>query len=226
MTQRLSDAIDTRFEFEGPPSPFRNLRLVEANAEWEAARVADVERALATVPESFRWATELGDGNAFPKRIKVADDVFAQLMGTDADRSVVLGGPSGVGKTSVAVAIWARRVRQGPRRGSELFVSSLDLAKSYDTHHRREPGYGELVDRAIAAPQLVIDDLGFETVTSFAKVAGAVIYERHQRRRPTIVTTSLDRAGLVAAYGGGVVRRMIECAVVEKLVRRDGGGVG
>ena len=94
------------------------------------------------------------------------------------------------------------------RRAS--FVTGYSLARaSKHTPLGQEP---ELIRRATSASLLVLDDLGTEThgLRQHAAVVAEVIHERHQRYRPTIVTTYLTRPLMVEHYGDGIARRIEE----------------
>jgi DNA replication protein DnaC len=73
-----------------------------------------------------------------------------------------------------------------------------------------------LVDRAIGATLLVLDDLGMdvEVFRTSGSAVREVLYERHAAYKPTIVTTYLTAPDLAKHYGQGLSRRLGEGTVL------------
>lgn len=95
-----------------------------------------------------------------------------------------------------------------------LFVSAIDLgvARAHERLGREAP----LVERAMGAPLLVLDDLGAEQLTALSAV-GDVIHKRHAGMMPTIISTGFAEQGIAARYGDGIARRVFEGAVVIRV---------
>lgn len=180
---------------------------------WDCARraaeKADAERlrlaAIETIPPRYRWA--LSWTPEFAERVKVAD-VRAVIRKVLASDRVVFAGPSGSGKTSLACACL-------PRFPGGVFVSALRLGMARQQSALGDGEAGE-VERAIAAPLLLIDEVGGEAKTATNAVRD-VIFARHDLDRPTWVTTGFTRAQLAETYGDGALRRMVEDAYVVRL---------
>lgn len=136
------------------------------------------------------------------------------------DTLTILGG-AGRGKTSLAAAVALAVCDAGAsadatdaaydRARRVLWVDVSDLAAA---RRRHSLGADEapLVRRAIGASLLVIDELGTERGDSgwTTDAVRDVIWARFGERRPTVVTSPLDRAALGAKYGGGGERRLFE----------------
>ena len=72
----------------------------------------------------------------------------------------------------------------------------------------------DVVD-ALRATVLVIDDLGAEDPRALRSAIPDVLHKRHRDPRlTTIVTTGLGESELGKLYGGGLVRRLFEGAVL------------
>jgi hypothetical protein len=177
------------------PTPARTARLRRASASLERS-----------IPTAYSWATL--DAPELPGRVYVP----AIGIGKIAYREprVCLTGTTRAGKTSLAVAMLRAWVATYER--AAMFVPAHRLGMARLQH---PAGHGEavLVEAAIEAPMVLLDDLGSERDFPTNPIAD-VIFERHAQDRPTWMTTGLTRESLVARYGAGVVARLFERARV------------
>ena len=167
---------------------------------------ASLER---SIPSAYAWATL--DAPELPERV-YGPAIGIGQMAYHQPR-VCLIGPSRVGKTSLAVAMLRAWVAQHER--SAMFVASHRLGMAR-IQHPAGHGEAELVEAAMRAPLVLLDDLGSERDFGMSPVAD-VVFERHAHDRPTWITTGLTREPLVARYGAGVVARLFERARVISL---------
>jgi hypothetical protein len=93
-----------------------------------------------------------------------------------------------------------------------MFVAAHRLGVAR-IQHPAGHGEAELVEAAMKAPLILLDDLGSERDFPTNPIPD-VIVERHAQDLPTWVTTGLPREPLVARYGAGVVARLFERARV------------
>lgn len=209
-----------------PPKSDEEMAAYEAErAKAAAARAAkELEDAWQRlVPPLFHWAhpkdPELGK-RTWPrdreKRLVPPAVVAGQIE--RADRSVLLMGQAGSGKTTLALA--ALRARFLRRPHDVAFVPARVLGLCRIMH---PAGHGEPpeVTRALRVGLLVLDDLGNERQTA-NNACPEVIFERFDAMRPTWVTTGLERAELEQLYGHGVVRRLYERATVIRCEKPEG----
>lgn len=174
-------------------------------------RERDTERRkrelAATIPPRYDWATL--DAPLLPSRLACGLPAPERVEEVLRSQRVVFVGKAGSGKTSLAVAL----LREVARRGADaMFVQAYRLA----TARARHPlGHGEppLLEAAMAATVLLVDDIGNERQTELSDVR-ATIFERHDYERTIWVTTALSSAELASMYGGGFVRRLTERAAV------------
>ena len=107
-------------------------------------------------------------------------------------------GPSGTGKTHLAVAIATHRAEAGD---SVCFVTSPDLMA--ELRGAAAPGASAGADPlqpALAADLLVLDDLGAERFTPFAdEQLTRLLGHRYDHRRPTVLTTNLSAQQLASS---------------------------
>jgi hypothetical protein len=101
---------------------------------------------------------------------------------------------AGLGKTTLAY-VWANRVLLELNK-QVLFVSVTDLLRRKRNSFKSGPGQ-DLVDKAIEAFALVLDDLGGQSMTPWVLEALYVVLdERLKERRPTCITSNYDPAAL------------------------------
>lgn len=134
----------------------------------------------------------------------------------NGDDVLVLGRP-GVGKTWAVAAA----VRDFP---PARYVSAHDLVADEQRRIGEDDPMGErLSDRAERAELLVLDDLGAERSTDFARDRLVhLLVQRYDWRRQTIVTTNLTPEALGETYGARLASRLSTYTrlVIEGLDKR------
>lgn len=179
---------------------------------WDCTRDAETQTAaderrrlaLVTIPARFAWA-RLGAPELAARVIarEPLEKLAARVL---ASARVVFSGPSGAGKTSFAVACLRERIPHG------IFVSAIKLGTAR-IQGRAGDGEASLVERAMTAPLLLIDEVGGETKTATNAVKD-VIFDRMDNDLPTWITTGFGREDLLAMYGDGALRRLTENVTV------------
>lgn len=114
------------------------------------------------------------------------------------DRGLLFHGPTGVGKTHLAVGILKEVVR---RKGARAyFFETGELLKLVrDTYNRSvEETEMEVLRPVFEADLLVLDDLGTEKTSEWVQeTLGLVVNTRYNARRPTVFTSNLtDRTDI------------------------------
>jgi hypothetical protein len=162
------------------------------------SRVRKLKDALESVPDRFEDASFRSP--KFPARVR-NQQAIGQARSLRHMGSLVFVGPSGTGKTTLAVATLRDRLEHSPDERC-LFASSI--------HVSRDQG---LVVRAMGCRLLLLDDLGSERSLPSNPVPD-IIFDRHQANRCTWVTTWMTALQMADRYGGGVARRIFEHAAV------------
>ncbi len=185
---------------------------------WECDRKAGraahaMETFAASVPEGFRWASF-----AAPKLAERVKNRKAIQLGRDAIGCprVVLSGSSGVGKTSLVVAMARAAVAKTDLPATFVLASDLATARM-----RTRLGHeSDEVIEAMATPLLVLDDLGTSSEVN-STVIPEVVKKRHAHNRPTWVTTWMAPKDIENRYGEDISRRvfqgarLIDCGVAK-----------
>ena len=153
-------------------------------------------------------------------------ELVARAEASIGATSVLLIGHSGMGKTSLAVAMMRR---WSDRTGKPaLFCLATDLATAKSrANYGRESGE---VAEARTAPLLVLDELGPDEFRAPASPVTDVVFHRHAHALPTWITTWMikpqtdharkllgekwDVKPVTEKYGEGFTRRITEGARV------------
>jgi len=179
---------------------------------WDCCRRAETQTAaderrnaaLATIPARYAWAA-LG-ASELPGRVSAREPLEKLATRVLGAARVVFSGPSGSGKTSFAIACLRERIPYG------IFVSAIRLGTAR-IQGRAGDGEAALVERAMTAPLLLLDEVGGETKTATNAVKD-VIFARMDADLPTWITTGFGRDELLAMYGDGCLRRLTEDVTV------------
>jgi len=111
----------------------------------------------------------------------------AKKFADDPQGWLILAGPSGCGKTHLAVAIANQRISQGH---PAFFISTPDLLDHLRSafNPSSEIAYEKLFDQVRNAPLLILDDLGAQSATPWAKEKlEQLLTHRFNNQLPTII---------------------------------------
>jgi DNA replication protein DnaC len=181
----LFDATLAKAEKEGLPVEKLWIRLLRA--EWQSRQESALTWRIknARMPET--WTLESFPFKKQPGVSQRQIRTFAELDFVAKAENIVFIGPTGVGKTGLAISLMLKALQNGHRA---LFVKAQDLfdemyASLADRSSRK------LVNHLARIDVLAIDEMGYlnlkpEQTNIFFKL----MEERH-RRRPTIITTNL-----------------------------------
>lgn len=169
-------------------------------------------QALVSIPQRFRgcaYGSEVLDSRCRSEYVRDSRSIVDSLMHDRCD-GVVLVGPKGVGKTSLACAM----LRELADKRAHVvwraqYVRAIDLGVC-----RRDAPLGSrprVIEDALSASLLLLDDLGQEESVGPLR---EVIHARHDDCKPTIVTTCWDNDTLQTRYGEGMDRRLFERSAV------------
>jgi DNA replication protein DnaC len=189
---------------------YERERLAADHRARAESRRLGLEAFEASVDEHYRWASfdhpQLAQRCPWPKAVAKAQASLG------VGRVLIVGLP-GNGKTSLATAMLREAFSQGRRRA--LFLSAEDLERAH-VQHRAGQGEPEIVERALAADVLLLDDVGADRNAQLSAVPH-IVGTRFRKERCTWMTTGLTRHGLAQHYGGGTARRLLDGVTVIKL---------
>jgi DNA replication protein DnaC len=138
----------------------------------------------------------------------------------DAGRGLWFMGPTGTGKTTLAMLVSKAALRAG--RSVAIYSLPRLLNEIRDTH-RAERSHVELLDRLTAVDLLHIDDVGAERTTDWVlEELYSIVNARYEDERSMVITTNiLDREALCQQVTERTVSRLTEMCDELPLVGDD-----
>lgn len=196
------------------------------------------------VPPMFQvWTTGAGAPNHSTRTVPIKDDDNQAAWDISAafiskNPWLILGGTTGVGKTTWASALFADHIdammtdpdsQLGPvgRKPKPAWLTEADLFMQADLAHARD-GYVARtahLDKLCRSKLLLIDDLGGNrrALTEWQGGAMRHLFDyRYSRSLPTLMTTNLNWRQLEDRYGKHIISRMLEhCGAMRLLGGSD-----
>lgn len=206
-----------RDELAKIPAPTADMDAPEHDAD--PVKAAERKTVL-TMPKSYRWATaeapELIERVTDPRDSNGRPMPVAALIALAPTTSrMLITGPADAGKTSIACAMlreWSR-----VNRLPATFVHSFRIGMAR-IQAKAGTGEAEIVETAMRAPLVLIDDVGSENHTANNAMLD-IVFERHAEDFPMWLTTGWTSQQIIARYGAGFLRRIVERALVVKVGR-------
>ncbi|HEY4012038.1 MAG TPA: ATP-binding protein [Polyangiaceae bacterium] len=179
----------------------------EARQREESRRRGNVGATQYYLPARHKWAAFEAPELATRVRDKAAIEKAVAACGASMDR-IVLSGLPGVGKTTLAACIAKRRALEHGTVGRYVTARQLMLGRSQSSLGSE----ATIVEEAIDAELLIIDDLGADDPQHHGSAVLDVVYERFAAEKPMIITLYIGIDEIEPRYGGGFGRRLLEPA--------------
>jgi DNA replication protein DnaC len=180
--------------------------------EWVHQNAGAVLKSMG-VPIAYRACTFEG----FEKATKDQQRALRAVEGWTkvADTSLFLCGPCGVGKTHLATAALLAMGAQGC---SGRYISAQELLTECRDSFRHDEGLEAVLEKYCAPNVLLLDDLGAENPTSFAReTIGLLIDRAYRDAQDLIVTSNYDFEELAKRLDERTVDRLVALCLPVKL---------
>ncbi|HEY2460043.1 MAG TPA: ATP-binding protein [Candidatus Acidoferrum sp.] len=191
----------TGWKLVARPDGAKNSMAVACNCGMQDRASRVMERAR--VPKRYEhcdfesYVTDLVDGKTWTaqhsqslKQAKLLTQSFVRDYPGSAEKGLLLMGPSGVGKTHLAVAALKELIKRGH---AGLFCDYRELLKEIQASYNPA---SESTEMAILEPIrnieiLVLDDLGASKPSDWVRdIVGIVLNARYNESRTTLITTN------------------------------------
>ena len=172
-------------EQEGLPVEKLLVRLLRA--EWESRQESALAWRIKNAHLPEKWSLESFPFKKQPGVSQRQIRTFAELDFVAKAENIIFIGPTGVGKTGLAIGLLLKALQNGYRA---LFVKAQDLfdemyASLADRSSRK------LVNKLARVDVLAIDEMGYLNIKpEQANIFFKLMEERHHRH-PTIISTNL-----------------------------------
>ena len=134
------------------------------------------------------------------KIVVLAKRYMEQIVEKKTHLNLIITGPTGVGKSHIAVGILKYCYELNYFRNSICYSTSFGLAsKVIATWKNPDLNEEDVLKEYTEIDLLVIDDLGYDDIGKKAEIINKIIYRRHENQKSTIITSNL-KANQVLEY--------------------------
>lgn len=132
--------------------------------------------------------------------VVLAKRYMEQIVEKKTHLNLIITGPTGVGKSHIAVGILKYCYELKYCRNSICYSTSFGLAnKVIATWSNPDLNEEDVLKEYTEIDILVIDDLGYDDIGKKAEIINKIIYRRHENQKSTIITSNL-KANQVLEY--------------------------
>lgn len=181
----------------------------------------DLTAAHPDIPEDC-WTYSFDDFKHYPTALSYARQIVEGKVFDQVEKvekvGILLGGPTGTGKTTLTVQIVKALSAHHARFVWVDFNSFMEMIRETYQDEYKGPTVREIKEAAKFAPFLIVDDLGSPTrsgqrngglyAEDAIEAARDIFNHRLAKRLPTVVTTNLNKEMLYDQFGPRVVSRL------------------
>lgn len=132
--------------------------------------------------------------------VVLAKRYMEQIVEKQTHFNLIITGPTGVGKSHIAVGILKYCYELKYCKNSICYSTSFGLAnKVIATWSNPDLNEEDVFKEYTEIDLLVIDDLGYDDMGKKAEIINKIIYRRHENQKSTIITSNL-KANQVLEY--------------------------
>ena len=194
------------------PDPLAPIGGVSSSTDCEAESEAARLEACGVFARYHDATFETIEARGVPTELRGQVDAvrrYADAIGANVrhGNGLLLRGPVGTMKTTLAVAVLRCWLGRG---GSARFLTMPSLVDNiFAAKSISQEEWNQFEKRLRQTPLLVLDDLGAEWVVGWVLTkVDAIIAERYNRRRATIITTNLSSADMRSRYTDRMIDRL------------------
>ena len=208
-----------KYAREAPPAPVDpdpapappiggGNRSADCEAESDAARLEACGVFVRYHDATFETIEERGVPTELRGQVdtvrRYADEIDANVR---IGNGLLLRGPVGTMKTTLAVAVLQCWLHRG---GSARFLTMPSLVDNiFAAKAVSQDKWRQFEKQLQQAPLIVLDDLGAEGASDWLLTkVDAIIAERYNRRRATVITTNLASAAMRSRYTDRMIDRL------------------
>lgn len=197
--------MEPEYEFY---QPIYESPIVVRDEKSKAYDIAGIPKRYATM--SFDWLREHGTFPAENKEAHAIVKAYADNLKYNLDfgKGLILRGPAGTGKTSIAVSVLKRAIDMG--KGG-MMISMPNLLDNMLTLSKGDNvAFMNYEQKLRNIPLLLLDDFGAEYSKSewvSAKVE-SIIIDRYNRMKPIVVTTNYSDSWTKDHYSQRIYDRL------------------
>lgn len=194
--------VDYVTECECDHEENRRKETLKTNANYESERIETLYKTSGMNEIDKKMTTFSFKGSNIDRYNNLMN--FARSFNDKTSASVLLTGTTGTGKTMVACHMLKEIINNG-------YEAKKIQANEYYNLVKESYSYKE-VGRQLKSYEtcdfLVLDDLGTEPISEDAKInITTLIDKRYCNRKPTLITTNLNKNELLERYGQRIMSR-------------------